>query len=206
MSRLGGHMYMRSGICAMILAGAASACSAQRAIMPADPLTAEEHVRLGFIYETQHLNDLADQEFQATLRQRPRSTTALVGLGNLAFERGAFGEAQDYYNRALAIEPDHPGANNNLAMIYLTLGSRVAEAERLALTALNRAGPLRPYVLDTLAGIYRRQGRERDAQDALKEAEALMPGDSTVLRNQIDSREPNSTVRSQEGADAVQPR
>jgi Tfp pilus assembly protein PilF len=197
---------MMSGICAMILAGAASACSAQRAIMPADPLTAEEHVRLGSIYEAQHLNDLADQEFQTALGQRPRSTTALVGLGNLAFKRGAFGDAQDYYNRALAIEPDHPGANNNLAMVYLTLGNRVAEAERLALTALDRAGPLRPYVLDTLAGIYRRQGRERDAQDALKEAEALMPGDSTVLRNQINSREPNSTPRSQGGADAVQPR
>ena len=198
--------HMRSAVCAMILVGATSACSVQRAIMPADPLTAEEHARLGSIYEAQHLNELADQEFKGALRERSRSTTALVGLGNLAFERGALGDAQDYYNRALAIERDHPGANNNLAMVYLTLGSRLAEAERLALTALNRAGPLRPYVLDTLAGIYRRQGRERDAQDALKEAEALKSGDSTLLRNRIDGREANSTVRSERGADAVQPR
>lgn len=204
MRSLGRHM--RSGVCAMILAGAASACSAQRAIMPADPLTAEEHVRLGSIYEAQHLNDLADQEFQTALGQRPRSTTALVGLGNLAFKRGAFGDAQDYYNRALAIEPDHPGANNNLAMVYLTLGNRVDEAERLTLTALNSAGPLRPYVLDTLAGIYRRQGRERDAQDALKEAEALMSGDSTLLRNRIDRRGVNSTVGAEGSAGAVEPR
>jgi predicted Zn-dependent protease len=75
--------------------------------------------------------------------------------------------------------------NNNLAMVYLTQQEKLDEAEQLANLALAQGGPLRPYVLDTMAHIYLRQGRYREAQTALKKAEALAPPYDRELHQQL---------------------
>lgn len=150
-----------------------------------DPLTPEEHVKLGMSYEAQGLKEMAAQEFQAALRQQSGYTPALVGLGNLSFEGGALQEAEGYYRRALDADPDHPGANNNLAMVYLSRGERLDEAERLARNALKQGGPLRPYILDTLANIYVRQERCQEAKTALEEAEAVTSSANKILHERL---------------------
>ena len=61
---------------------------------------------------------------------------ALIGLGNLAFDRGALEEVEGYYRQALSTAPEDPGVNNNLAMVYLTQQEKLGEAERLANLAL----------------------------------------------------------------------
>jgi tetratricopeptide (TPR) repeat protein len=163
-----------------------SACSGlPRMNVPRDPLTAEEHVALGTAYEAQGLKDLAAREFQAALEQRKDYPPALISLGNLSFDAGALAEAEDYYRRVLAADSSQPSANNNLAMVYLQRGERLGEAERLALTALEHGGPLKPYVLETLANIYFRQGRHREVKEALDEAEALAPSSNTILRARL---------------------
>jgi predicted Zn-dependent protease len=75
--------------------------------------------------------------------------------------------------------------NNNLAMVYLTQQEKLDEAERLANLALAQGGPLRPYVLDTMAHIYVRQGRYREAQTALNNAEALAPPYDRTLNQRL---------------------
>ncbi len=150
-----------------------------------DPLTADEHMKLGASYEDKGLRSAAAKEYGAALRKEKNYVPALIALGNLDFEQGDLVEAEIYYRKALAKDPDHPSANNNLAVVYLTRGSRLDSAEQLARRALKRAGPLRPYVLDTLAHVYMREGKYPQAKDALDEAEAQAPVDNLFLRQRL---------------------
>jgi len=182
----------------VIIIGGLSACTGlpQVRVLP-DPLTPQEHVTLGLAYEAKGRPELAAREYHAALRQKPGYVLAMVGLGNLAFGRGALEEAEAYYHQALAVAPQDPGANNNLAMLYLAQSANLTEAERLARQALAQGGPLRPYVLDTMARIYMRQGRYQEAKAALEEAEAMTPSANEILHERlVQSRRELATVYS----------
>jgi tetratricopeptide (TPR) repeat protein len=164
------------------LLGSVQACSSlPRIVILHDPLTPQEHVTLGEAYQAKGDREMAAREFEVALRQQPEYVPALIGLGNLSFEREALEEAEVFYRRALDTAPDHPGASNNLAMVYLVRGDRLDEAERMARNTSERGGALRPYALDTLARIYMLQGRYREARSALALAEAIVPPEETHL-------------------------
>ncbi len=168
------------------LMGALQACSSlPRIVILHDPLTPQEHVTLGETYQAQDKTELAVREFEAALRGQQDYAPALVALGNLSFEAGRLQQAEDYYRRVLDAAPDHPAAGNNLAMVYLTRGERLDEAERLARGATAQEDPLRPYALDTLARIYLRQKRYREAQTALEQALTAAPSGNTPLQERL---------------------
>lgn len=165
----------------------ASGCAAVRgASAEHDPLSADEHMRLGASYDDQGLRSSAAKEFGAALRKKKDFVPALMALGNAAFQDGDLIEAEIYYRRVLKSIPDHAGANNNLAMVFLVRGSRLDTAETLAKAALKQAGPFRPYVLDTLANVYTRLGRYPQAKAALDEAEALCGSGNALLREHLE--------------------
>jgi Flp pilus assembly protein TadD len=99
--------------------------------------------------------------------------------------RGALEEAEAYSRQALITVPEDAGVNNNLAMVYLTQQEKLDEAERLANLALAQGGPLQPYVLAPMAQIYVRQGRYREAQTVLNNAEALAPPYDRTLHHRL---------------------
>jgi tetratricopeptide (TPR) repeat protein len=171
----------------VLLVGGLPACSDMpRPVVLHDPLTPAEHVTLGMTYEEQGLQEMAALEYQAALQQRLEFVPALISLGNLSVEKGALKEAEGYYRRALVTAPDHPGANNNLAVVYLMQGRRIDEAEQLARRALEQAGPpLRAYVLDTMARVYMLKGEYVDAREALEEAASIAPPDDKLLLEQL---------------------
>lgn len=171
--------------CAALLAVAALASGCSHLPGFKDPLSADEHMRLGASYEDQGLRSSAVKEYGAALRKEKNFVPALVALGNLSFEDGSLVEAEIYYRKALNEQPDHAGANNNLAVVYLTRGSRLDVAEQLAHKALAGAGSLKPYVLDTLAHIYMKQGRLVDAKTALDDAELAAPAQNGFLRQRL---------------------
>jgi len=171
---------------AVLLCGGLSACAGLREASAPDPLTADEHMRLGASYEDQGLREAATKEYAAALRREKDSLPALMALGNVAFQRGDLIEAEIYYRKVLKLVPDHAGANNNLAMVFLVRGSRLEYAETLAKTALKQAGPFRPYVLDTLANVYMREGRYPQAKDALDEAERGCGAGNAMLREHLE--------------------
>jgi tetratricopeptide (TPR) repeat protein len=140
---------------------------------------------LGAAYETQGLTEAAGREYEAALRLRSDFIPAHIAQGNLAFARGDSKRAAACYRRALRLDRAHAGANNNLAMVYLTRGEDLDAAERYARTALERGGRLRPYVLDTLASICVRRVRLDEARKLLDEADAAAPADDTALRAQL---------------------
>jgi len=138
-----------------------------------DPLTPEQHMQLGASYEAQGLNDSAGQQYEAALQLDGKYIPALMAGGNIAFANGDMKKAEASYRRVLRLDPNHAGANNNLAMVFLSRGKDMEQAERYAQIALNQGGPLRPYVLETLAEIYIRQARTSEAQKTLDEADAV---------------------------------
>lgn len=181
-----GQSLMKEAVLLVTLLGALQACSGlPRIVVLHDPLTPQEHLTLGESYQAQGSTELAVREFQAALRLQNGYIPALVALGNLSFEAGTLQEAEDYYRKALAAVPDHPAASNNLAMVYLSRGDQLDEAERLAKSALAQEGALRPYILDTLARIYMRQGRYQEAKATLEEAETTAPIENKLLHERL---------------------
>lgn len=138
-----------------LLAGMALAgCASLPRILPyTDPLSPEEHVQLAGAYSAQGNAGLSQKQYEAALKKQKKSFPALMGLGNLAFEKGDWKRAEKYFRKALRVSPDNPGAGNNLAMTYLKEGKRLKEAQALVEGSLEKAGPLRPYLLDTLEQI-----------------------------------------------------
>jgi Flp pilus assembly protein TadD len=127
----------------------------------------------------------AAREFRAAIKQEPHSIAALIALGDLAFESDVWDDAESYYRKALELSPDHPVAANNLAMVYLSKGERLDETERLARHALNQDTNLRPYIHETLATLYVRQGRLEEAQRAIDEAEATLAPEQIALQERL---------------------
>ncbi len=156
----------------------------------ADPLTPEQHVALGASYEAQGQKEDAGREYDAALRGPQPYIPALMARGNMAFESGDMEKAAGFYRRVLWLDRNHAGANNNMAMVFLARGKEkdLKRAEKFAGRALKQGGPLRPYVLDTLASIYAQQGRVAEARAALDEAVSSVPPGNEALRKQLMER------------------
>lgn len=96
-----------------------------------------------------------DEAYAAALARWPEEPDALFLGGGHAYGQGRLDEAVALYRRALAIDPGHVAARNNLANALLEQGC-LADAEREARVALEREardGPFREAILDTLGNI-----------------------------------------------------
>jgi tetratricopeptide (TPR) repeat protein len=113
-----------------------------------DPLTADDHARLGAVYERQGEKEAAVREYAAALSKDKKSLVALAGLGNLALAEDQPGLAIKYYRRALALEPENPVVLNNLAMAYIE-AKKPKPALAYAEQAAQFGGEDDPRILDT---------------------------------------------------------
>jgi Flp pilus assembly protein TadD len=177
-----------------------------------DPLTAQEHMQLGLLYERQAQYEAAEREYKSAVRQESENVPALIALGNAQFAQDKLKEAEKSFLRSLKLVPGHPGASNNLAMTYLKTGRKLRDAEALALRA-QADQATRPYALDTLAGVYAKRGKFELARQALNEARKIAPpGDDAFLkhideseRRVIEASEAASPNPAENRADGVNP-
>jgi tetratricopeptide (TPR) repeat protein len=144
--------------------------SVKKHFAPADPLSADDHFRLGAAFEAHDLPADALKHYTRAAKLAPDNAEVWVALGNLKFRKGDYAAAEDDYQRALDKSPFHAGAQNNLALTYLAQNKKLKEAELLAKAALRQNSALRPYVLDTLSNIYAREGRLPEARTAAAQA------------------------------------
>lgn len=164
---------LMAGICLF-----ASGCSPWRGPSAwQDPLRVEEHAILGEAYLHEGALDPAAREYAAILAKEPAHVPALMALGQIAFEQWDWPRAVEYYRRVLAVDAAHAGAANNLAMAYLAADEHLDEAERLARQALAQQTPFDPYIRETLASLYVKQGRWHDAREVLE------PADMSAVRS-----------------------
>lgn len=91
-------------------------CAGLKVVIIEDPLTSEEHVNLGYIYERQGKIDLAEEEYRKAIRKEKKNWIAYYNLGNLYVKRGDLERAEEYYFKALELKRD-PDLLNNLAYI-----------------------------------------------------------------------------------------
>ena len=176
----------RSAPTALALASLLAACAHIPPLIDSrDALSPLEHVRLGTSYEAQGLRADAVGQYEAAVRRDPACAEGWLALGDVAFMDGRLKEAEKDFRKALRASPHSPGAGNNLAMVILARGGSLPQAEALAQDALRQGGPLRPYILDTLANIYLRESRYADAAAAVGQAEAATPPDSPLVRDQL---------------------
>jgi Flp pilus assembly protein TadD len=87
--------------------------------------------------------------------------------------------AEDYYKKALQIQPAQPTAANNLAYLMLENGENVDVALTLAQTA-RQSTPTSPNSADTLAWAYYYKGTYGFARDLLEDAIKINPNSATM--------------------------
>jgi Tfp pilus assembly protein PilF len=179
-------------LCALIIgAWAVSGCAhIPRSVPPNEALSPGEHMTLGNTYLAQGEKNLAAIQYQIALRQDRAYVPALVALGNMAFDDQRWETARTYFEKAHKAAPKDAAVINNLAMVYLAEGKDLKGIDIMVEDALEGAGPVTPYLWDTLANIAIREGRYADAENALKHAaEAAPPQDPEFQKHLQESRD-----------------
>lgn len=131
--------------------------SLPRIIIVKDPLTIEERLRLGSIYESRGELDNAIEEYQKALSIDKRDPEALFFLGNAYFSKNDLKKSEFFYKKALDAGDEYQKKGmvyNNLAWIYIKRNLRLEEAERLSKKAIILDPANSPIYLDTLGVIY----------------------------------------------------
>lgn len=96
------------------------------------PADAHADARAGMDFEAKGDHRRAIEFYRRAIEKDPQSVDALLGLGNCLYATGARERAREAYEKALALAPEDAKVNNNLADLYLSLGTNLPEAERMA--------------------------------------------------------------------------
>ncbi|OGP32995.1 MAG: hypothetical protein A2X88_06180 [Deltaproteobacteria bacterium GWC2_65_14] len=141
-----------------------------RIIVLSDPLSAEEHLDLGVVYERKGELDLAAREYERALRKDKKLVQARINLGNVRMERKEYREAGEEYRKALSLHPGHPGASNNLAWAAILSGTGLEDAAARMEAVLAAEEHRTPPLLDTM-GVLRMKLHRPGAEEVFAEAE-----------------------------------
>ncbi|MFN7974709.1 MAG: alkaline phosphatase family protein [Acidobacteriota bacterium] len=140
-------------------------------------MTAASHFNRARSLQEAGKREEAEGEYREALRIDPGSVQAMVNLGGLALARGDRTEAARLFEAALAKQPDHSGALNNLALMALdATPPDPARAEQLFSRAI-AADPSRADARKNLAMLLASRGDLSGAQRELTRALELTPED-----------------------------
>jgi Tfp pilus assembly protein PilF len=112
-------------------------------------------------------------------KAHPGNAGVFAILGMLEESQGDKQKAEDYYKKALQIQPEQPVASNNLAYMMLENGGNADVALTLAQTG-RRGMPNSPNSADTLAWAYYYKGTYGFARDLLEEAVKANPDSASM--------------------------
>lgn len=116
----------------------------------------------------------ADGQYGSALALATEPVAPLLNIAGLAaYQLGEIGEAEKYWNLAVAARPDYAEAHNNLGELLRGAG-RPAEAEAAYLRAL-AARPGYAEALNNLGILYLAERRLAEAEAALRRALAARP-------------------------------
>ena len=144
-----------------------------------EPTLVDAYVRLAQIYGTSR-HDQAVGKLNEALKLNPQSIAAQMQLGVVYESKGNVLEAEQAYEKVLALNPRFAPAANNLAMLYSEYGGDKEKALELAQRA-KEAAPDDPHISDTLGWILYQRGVYQRAADLLKESAAKLP-DAPVVQ------------------------
>jgi len=190
-------------IAALFLFGVTSCANLPRLIILHDPLSAEEHLQLGGIYESQGEWDSAISEYRAALKKEARLQGGAFRLGNAYYQNKNYAAAEKAYHSALRIEVENAALLNNLANLYLVQKKKLHEAEALVQKAIKLDPPHAAAYLDTLGSIYLTQEKHLAALESYGAAERLSP-ESSPLKSQISTHKRQTEALLKKQAESIQ--
>ena len=123
--------------------------------------------------------DQAISAYQAYSQKYPKDIRPYLAIGEMETVRNNFDGAKQWYQKALAIEPDSPMANNNLAYMMIERNDNIDQAIQMA-QAARRKAPENPNIADTLAYGYIKKGVYTSAVDLLEDAIKKDPNSASV--------------------------
>ena len=134
----------------------------------------------GAMFERQKKFDMAEKEFRKVLNEDPKNASAWNYLGYmLADQNTRLSEAQDYVQKALAIEPDNYAYLDSLGWVYFRQNK--LDAAETQLSHSLRLGPKDPTIHDHLGDVLFKEGKLKEAiaqwQSSLKEWDSSAPAD-----------------------------
>ena len=163
------------GLLALVLL--LTGCSLPKIIVLNDPLSADEHVKLGVAYRAQGKNELARDQFRAAVERDKKHGKAWALLGEAAFFLQDYAGSEKAYGRAIDLDRENGDLYNNLAWVLVARGERLDKAGALVHQAIGLTPDHRPYYLDTLGVILLTEGRTAEAVTALEESVRTIPPD-----------------------------
>jgi len=124
--------------------------------------SAEVWLRLGVMQRQMGQYDAALASFEQAGNADPKSVQAFLNQALICDALDKKKEANDSYNKVLAIDPDNALALNNLAYMQADSGTNLDQAMTYAERAKKRA-PENPDVSDTLGYVYYRKNLNGEA-------------------------------------------
>ncbi len=141
---------------------------------------AEVQYRAGQI-EATYLSE-AEASYKHVLEIEPKNLEAIRALGNIAYDRQDAGKAIEYYEQYLKIKPGDLEVQTDLGTMHLAAG-RSDEALRRYDEVLKVDGKFFQAQFNK-AIAFRAKGEEANTMEALDQARAMAPDEST--RTQVD--------------------
>jgi len=140
---------------------------------------AESHNKRGASFLNNGDLNKAFVEFQEALKANPEDKETLNYLGYISYRYGKNKEAESYYKKALAIDPNYSEAVNNLGVTYAALGQwdEAIDQFNTALKDPTYRTPERAY--SNLGFVHYMKEEYREAEKALMEA---------LVRNPVSAR------------------
>ncbi len=146
----------------------AEAEQSYRAVISADPASAEAWMNLGLVVEKRAGPEAAEPYYRRALELRPDLAKAYNNLGNNLFRQHRLAEAVQCYQSALTLRPSAADVHKNLAAALLVL-NRPAEAVPHFEAAL-RLDPDSPRAEAGLAEALGRLDRKAEAAEHFRRA------------------------------------
>ena len=125
------------------------------------------------IYLTTDRLPQALERLNAILVKEPENMAALMLTASIHEKRGDFAKAREAYERILALRPDSPGAQNNLAYLYAERLNEPDKAYEHARKA-RVSQPENPAIADTLGWVLYKRGEYQQAAALLRESIAKL--------------------------------
>lgn len=181
--------------CLLVAQKTDEAIGEYRQALELDPTQTNSIAMLGAALAQKGELNAAIEQFQQYLEQDPKNAQILATLAHVHYLNKDYGAAIDEVKQALALKPDLPAAENELAWIYLTAEDshfrNLSEGLRLARLAVLHSNPPVPEALDTLAEALLQNGETKEALETEEQAAKLAPNNREIQAHLPRFREAN---------------
>lgn len=142
-----------------------------------DPDNMQARHALAQVYEVSRDTEAALGAYLEMLGRDPRNTTLLNRVGEIYFAQEDLVRAKEHFQRAKAVQPDHPAACLWLALLSEAQGDFAGAAKSLSESAALKEDP---SISLRLSYYFSQAGQTKDAVAALEAARAKWPENGEI--------------------------